>query len=578
MPILESLQKASSLHDLSRLLGYKPRRLSYIVYRIPQSSKYTRFDIPKSTGGVRTINAPVDRLKTLQRRLANLLYASRDEIEAKTTLRSLSHGFRRHHSIVTNARRHKRRRYVLNVDLQDFFPTFNFGRVRGFFIKNKAFHLDESVATLIAQIACHENALPQGSPCSPIISDLIAHILDVRLAQLSKRYQITYSRYADDLTFSTNNKEFPANIASQSHAGSFEWILGQELIDVINGAGFAINAAKTRMQYRMSRQVVTGLTVNAKVNIRSGYYRMARAMCATLFRDGSYHRPAGTVATKAAGAGAPPPEKISALGPIEGILSHIHYVKDLADSRTELEKKMTPTAARKLYANVLAYRYFVKLDQPLIICEGKTDNIYLKCAISRLSAFQPVLGEWSGKTFKTTVSFFSYDNQAHSLLGISGGSSDLKFFVSRYRTMLRKFGHKPLKHPVIVVIDNDQGSKEVFSAVKETFKMTINKKSTSDFYHLTDNLYLVKTPEHGSDGTSLIEDFFDPALLKTEINGKKFNPTNAHTSDGEYGKAIFAEKVVLSNAAGIDFSKFTPLLNRIAAVLKHYEPPKAASA
>lgn len=259
-------------------------------------------------------------------------------------------------------------------------------------------------------------------------------------------------------------------------------------------------------------------------------------------------------------------------------MSHIHYVKDLADSRTELEKKMTPTAARKLYANVLAYRYFVKLDQPLIICEGKTDNIYLKCAISRLSAFQPVLGEWSGKTFKTTVSFFSYDNQAHSLLGISGGSSDLKFFVSRYRTMLRKFGHKPLKHPVIVVIDNDQGSKEVFSAVKETFKMTINKKSTSDFYHLTDNLYLVKTPEHGSDGTSLIEDFFDPALLKTEINGKKFNPTNAHTSDGEYGKAIFAEKVVLSNAAGIDFSKFTPLLNRIAAVLKHYEPPKAASA
>ena len=79
----------------------------------------------------------------------------------------MSHGFRRHYSIITNARRHKRRRYVLNLDLQDFFPSFSFGRVRGFFIHNNSFKLNEKVATIIAQIACHENVLPQGSPCSP---------------------------------------------------------------------------------------------------------------------------------------------------------------------------------------------------------------------------------------------------------------------------------------------------------------------------------------------------------------------------------------------------------------------------
>ena len=71
--------------------------------------------------------------------------------------------------------------------MQEFFPSFNFGRVRGFFIRNRDFALKKNIATIIAQIACHDNALPQGSPCSPVIADMIAHLLDVRLAQLAKR-------------------------------------------------------------------------------------------------------------------------------------------------------------------------------------------------------------------------------------------------------------------------------------------------------------------------------------------------------------------------------------------------------
>ena len=118
---------------------------------------------------------------------------------------------------MTNAYIHKRRRYVLNLDLEDFFPSFNFGRVRGFFIKDKHFALHERVETIIAQIACHDNELPQGSPCSPVISNLIAHLLDVRLARLAKAHKCTYSRYADDITFSTNRKEFPSDLAAPAH-------------------------------------------------------------------------------------------------------------------------------------------------------------------------------------------------------------------------------------------------------------------------------------------------------------------------------------------------------------------------
>ena len=201
---------------------------------------------------------------------------------------SLSHGFRRGHSIVTNARPHHGRRFVLNLDLKDFFPSFNFGRVRGFFIKSKAFELNEKVATLIAQIACYQNALPQGSPCSPVISDLLAHLLDVRLAKLAKKERVTYSRYADDLTFSTNQKSFPSALAVQNPEDAELWGLGEELVNRITDAGFAVNPDKTRMQLRTSRQLVTSLTVNAKVNVRKEYYKRTRAMCDALFKTGQY--------------------------------------------------------------------------------------------------------------------------------------------------------------------------------------------------------------------------------------------------------------------------------------------------
>jgi hypothetical protein len=104
---------------------------------------------------------------------------------------------------------------VLNIDLEDFFGTVNLGRVRGFFIKERNFALKPRVATVLAQIACHDNALPQGSPCSPVISNLIGHVLDIQLSALARKTGCTYSRYADDITFSTNKQVFPPAIAKR---------------------------------------------------------------------------------------------------------------------------------------------------------------------------------------------------------------------------------------------------------------------------------------------------------------------------------------------------------------------------
>ena len=572
MSVLKNLRNAKTLEDLAAILGYKRSTLSYIVYKIPDAQKYNKFKIPKRSGGEREISAPTAQLNRLQRHLANALYACRDEIDANSGQRSLSHGFRRKHSIITNARRHKRRRYVLNLDLQDFFPTFNFGRVRGFFIHNNSFKLHEKVATIIAQIACFENALPQGSPCSPIIADLIAHVLDVRLAQLAKQHQLTYSRYADDITFSTSHREFPAAVAAPVSADNPEWAPGIDLTNVIQRTGFTINPNKTRMQFRMSRQLVTGLTVNAKVNIRSEYYRRVRAMCHRLFETGAYHWHAAS-----SDADARETELFNSLGPINGILSHIHYVKDTIDDRKEPEKRRNATAARSLYGRFLKYRYFVRLERPLIVCEGKTDNIYLKYAIRRLDAFHPKLGAFDGKIFGSAVAFFNHGGEASRVLDLGGGTGALHYFFikGRYDSDIRSFKHRPLRHPVIVLIDNDDGAKSLLKTLSSNFGINVGLKSPELFFHITDNLYLVKTPEKGATGASCIENLFEPALLATELDGKKFNSNKEHGADSEYGKFLFAEKVVRPNAGTINFTGFAPLLQRIVAAIDHYTAPPA---
>ena len=166
MSHLARLRDAKSRRDLASILGVQTKTISFLLYKLPDIKKFRSFEIPKRNGEKRLIKAPEPRLKMLQCRLADTLYSCVKEIYGDPPRRLLSHGFLHSSSIYTNASVHKNRRYVLNLDLKDFFPSLNFGRVRGFFIKDRNFELNEHVATVIAQIACHNNELPQGSPCS----------------------------------------------------------------------------------------------------------------------------------------------------------------------------------------------------------------------------------------------------------------------------------------------------------------------------------------------------------------------------------------------------------------------------
>jgi RNA-directed DNA polymerase len=548
MSQLLALKSATSLHDLAALLGFTPTGLAYIVYGKPAATKYTQFEIAKRGGGTRKINTPDDDLMLLQRRLADLLQNCVDEINAVTNRRDhIAHGFKRKRSIMSNAIKHRKRRYVFNLDLQDFFGTINFGRVRGFFIKDKNFSLSERIATIIAQIACHNNSLPQGSPCSPVISNLIGHLLDIQLSKLASEEGCTYTRYADDLTFSTNKPQFPSSIAVNRPGVPHEWIPGERLANIIARAGFAENPEKTRLQYRGSRQEVTGLVVNTKVNIRSEYRRRVRAMAHKLFMTGEFELMHGS-------------GHKGSLRQLHGTLGHIDRVDWYNVERvSENHRNHEPlgiSSKENLYRRFLVFQEFYWASRPTIICEGKTDNVYLKHAIRSLAAEFPSL---------KNARIFKYPNTSTGrILKLRGGSGDIKSFIDLYRKELKRFKVLGQQNPVILLVDNDDGAKDIRSVVQQITKR--RPLATDLFTRIFGNLYLVQTPpKAGADQTN-IEDSFSDLVKAVKLDNKSFSPENNYDPQTHYGKAIFS-KYVDANAAMIDFRGFTGILDRLARVI-----------
>lgn len=126
------------------------------------------------------------------------------------------------------------------------------------------------------------------------------------------------------------------------------------------------------------------------------------------------------------------------------------------------------------------------------------------------------------------------------------------------------------------MIDNDDGAKEIFSVLNTKYKIKASLTSTLAFYHICQNLYLVKTPEQGAVGTSCIEDFFPASVRAMKLDSKSFNPSKQLDPAKEFGKVPFAEKVVLPNKDKIDFTNFTPIFDRIIAAIDDYKPPTGA--
>jgi RNA-directed DNA polymerase len=261
LPDLHSTQAVAELVELT------PSKLAWWVWGFPRNKQYRHFKVAKKDGSSRHIWAPIAPIKRIQRVIATALA---DSYRAPTHV----HGFTHDRSPITNAAVHVDQRWIFAIDLEDFFPSITAKRVRGLF-RSWPFEYSDEVAKLLTRICCFRGTLPQGAPTSPIISNFICRAMDRELAKLVMSHRCYYTRYADDLVFSTDRSIFPTSIASLETGVAQP---SPQLRLVIEGAGFAINERKTRMQIAFQRQRVTGLIVNKKVNVPRQYVRSLRAL------------------------------------------------------------------------------------------------------------------------------------------------------------------------------------------------------------------------------------------------------------------------------------------------------------
>lgn len=236
--------------------------LNFFIHPARNRRSYKTFQIPKKSGGFREISAPKKLLKsflTYTNKLLQAFYESPDYVT----------GFVPGKSVVDNAEMHVGMNYIFNTDLKDFFPSITKSRVWAT-LKHPPFKFNDTIADAIAGLCCTEMTidgeerwvLPQGSPCSPILTNIVCRNLDRKLYRLAKKYDLRYSRYADDITFSSNRNVF-------AKGGKFQ----KELEDIITGQNFSMNEKKTRLQKKTGRQEVTGLIVSNRVNVTREYVR-----------------------------------------------------------------------------------------------------------------------------------------------------------------------------------------------------------------------------------------------------------------------------------------------------------------
>lgn len=266
----------NTIEELATYIKVPVNFLRYVIF--VKKDNYITFNILKKSGDYRQITAPKSELKYIQRQLLKFL-------EKKYEFLACQHGFIKGKSNVTNAQCHVNKRFILNGDIENFFDNIHFGRVRGLFM-NEPFNYSNKVATIIAKITCNDGKLPQGAPTSPIISNMICYKIDKELSFIARKNNCKYTRYADDITFSTDAESFPKEIAEIIDGKVY---FSDKVIRIVNGGfnnGFVFNNKKTKLFKRFVRQEVTGIVVNKKTNVNYCYVKQLRAILHNIIKNG----------------------------------------------------------------------------------------------------------------------------------------------------------------------------------------------------------------------------------------------------------------------------------------------------
>ncbi|HEX7643368.1 MAG TPA: reverse transcriptase family protein [Burkholderiaceae bacterium] len=276
--------------DLARWLGAEGSELEWFADRrrtngvdAPMRHYHYRW-VAKKSGGFRLIEIPKERLRVMQRQILHQLLA-------RVPLHEAAHGFRRGRSASTHAALHVEQAVVIRMDLQDFFAGIPASRIQALFGK---LGYSSSVAGTLARLCTNRvprevlgktdlktanqlrgRHLPQGAPSSPALANLCAFRLDMRLAALATSLGVRYSRYADDLTFSGG-----ADLARAFRRFHIQ------VTAIACEEGFVVNTRKTRLMNSSTRQAVTGIVVNQRMNIARRDFDRLKAILTNCIRHG----------------------------------------------------------------------------------------------------------------------------------------------------------------------------------------------------------------------------------------------------------------------------------------------------
>ena len=543
--------------DVANFLGIKPSYLSFILFIKGEKNLYSSFKIPKKNGDYREIHAPKDDLKLIQKQLSIKLNEIHERYLKKNGIKQvISYGFEKEKGIIKNALVHKHKKYVLNMDISNFFPSFHFGRVQGYFYKSKEFNFSKEMSVVLAQLACYQGRLPQGAPSSPIISNLIFNIVDLRILELVKKYKLNYTRYVDDLSFSTNNKSFGDN---------YEKFVC-ELTELLEKNKFYINKKKTRLIYHNSRQEVTGLTVNDRVNANNKFIKDTRAMLNQLYKKNQFSIN----------------DKIGDINQLEGRLSFINQldrfnnISEYKIRKRKLNKNYLSglNAREKQYQYFLFYKYFFRPSKPTIVTEGKTDILHIKASLMKYyDKYPKLITKNEDGTFEFNINFLHKTNRLKYFLGISLDGADTMKNIWNYYTgknsyfnifdyIKKKCSTDSLSNinPVILLFDNEQKTKRPLNEFLKYTNIYLEPDTISR--KLIANLFLQTIPLIDNSGECEIEDLYLKELLETPIYGKKFCKNADDDSEEYVGKHIFS-LYVIKHYKEIHFNNFIKLLDSI---------------
>ncbi|PIG98760.1 reverse transcriptase domain-containing protein [Deinococcus sp. UR1] len=547
--------------ELAQHLGIELKTLMFYAFALPDTKKYYHFEIKKRNGDSRRIDAPIITIKNIQSSLSLLLQNEYEKSAPKSV-----YGFRPGRGIIKNASAHLNKRVTIKVDLKDYFNSITGGMIVET-LTSRPFGMDKQVARVIAGLCTIGGRLPQGAPTSPVLANIITRTLDIKLISFAHKTRGTYTRYADDLTFSYSHENTARQCAIYSEDGI---VLNAEIIKHIESKGFTVNSNKLRYKKSTSRQMVTGIITNNKIpGLPREYIRETKLLIHILLKYGEKEA-AEAYRRKYAQNRYGHRNNLDISAIVRGRLEYIKSVKGVKSS-AYCKLALRYKAFNPQYKFEEEEQAVFNPEEIIILCEGKTDYKHLSAALAHFQRNGQFNSLKLDLTDKERGGYDGLQKQIDALLKVKLRQKHIAIFDADVPSISKKYYdpndlykvHENLF--VIITPRPDHVESGENFCIEMLYKDKDLKRVSSEGRRIfLSNEFDAKTSKHKK----------EPYYVQDRIKDKLIveSPVYRFTDEGESlnycrSKDDFAKEIEACHMTQpIDFSGFLPLFKKIYEV------------